>query len=80
MKDIFSLFNEQNPPEVKPNIGENVVMRSSAEDASKVVEKEPAEEPKAEQTEQQKQEQATENKEAETAETVEKGGVENVAV
>ena len=68
MKNIFDLYNEQNPPEQKAVVAENVVPRSASEDAEKVV---PREAPKEEQT--QTQEQTAEDKPTET----EKGGNDN---
>ena len=72
MKNIFDLFNEQNPPEQKAVVAENVVPRSASEDAEKVV---PREAPKEEQAQAQTQtqEQTAEDKPTET----EKGGIDN---
>lgn len=74
MKNIFDLYNEQNPPVQKTVVAENVVPRDASKEAEKEV---PREAPKEEQAQTQTQEQAqpktVEDKLAET----EKGGNDN---
>ena len=69
MKNIFDLFNEQNPPEQKPVVAENVVQRDASKEEEKVV---PKETPKEEQA------QKVEEKTTETE--TEKGGNENGSI
>ena len=74
MKDIFSLFNEQNPPEQKAEMPTNVVPREAVQELDKVVEKETKQDPlpeSVEKKEEPKQEQKEEPKQEQT------GGAEN---
>ena len=77
MKNIFDLYNEQNPPEQKAVIAENVVPRDASEEAEKEVPREaPKEEQAQTQTQTQAQEQPAEDKPAEA----EKGGLDNGSI
>ena len=86
MKDIFTLFNEQNPPEKTNPLAGNVVLKDAEQERAKVaIKDEPNTEPKTEPNTEPKTEPTTEQKTEPPAktsaeQTTEKGGVENGTV